>query len=88
LSKGRCLAQSCNTHPGVRGRLGEMPPRLELLRTDPSWKRTAQRSSLKTQGRMLSVCSMKSVQTADLCSFGHGSGWRREFYYSGTFRHH
>ena len=36
LSKGRCLAQSCNTPPGIGVRLGEMPPGFDLPRTSYS----------------------------------------------------
>jgi len=49
LSKRRCLDQSGNTHSGIRGRLGEMPPKLELLKIDASQLQTTQRPCLNTR---------------------------------------
>jgi len=66
LSKGRCLAQSYNTLPGMRGRLGEMPPGFDPSRIDLSrnWTAWCIRQIL---GEVLMVCSMKHVQTLKLC---------------------
>jgi len=64
-SKGRCLAQSCSALPGNERSLRRNAAWLDLLRTAPSRSRTAQYCR-PIQGEALVVCSMKTVQTAEL----------------------
>jgi len=65
-SKGRCLAQSCSSSPGNKRSLRRNAAWLDLLKIAPSRGRTAQ-CSRPIQGEVLVVCSMKPVQTAELC---------------------